>query len=346
MIHKPISYFDVQKNPKNYNTNNLHEFDPYLYVSSEKTLYIDSNWWTKTLSEPAKNMIVERIGKLDIDITINHKYLVETPHSYEKSDAELIVYRAYIDSHDFHVWFPMVQKLHAPPALCVPGLENTHLIKLTLEEKQNLAHLACKRMKKAKPINQDDIALLQSLQVKLAQYLDGQTEWFMRLSGTSGKNEVSVEPITTYDMLLRKLISNILFLHQEYEREDKETFIVLKPWNDEIQKPKEFRVFFCNGKITGVSQQYWQRVVSFREEDLETIAYAIENATFLKLAPYPSFVADVWISFREKKCYLIEYNPFGAHCGAGSSLFEWQKDYNQLYGHTNFAELRFTSVLI
>lgn len=43
---------------------------------------------------------------------------------------------------------------------------------------------------------------------------------------------------------------------------------------------------------------------------------------------------------------LIKLNPFGAHCGAGASFFNWHTDHDLLYGKTNNdPELRYLSAI-
>lgn len=61
------------------------------------------------------------------------------------------------------------------------------------------------------------------------------------------------------------------------------------------------------------------------------------------------FVADVYVNVNTKICHLIELNPFGAASGAGSSLFNWYKDYDLLYGinhdKNKEIELRYLSII-
>ncbi len=61
---------------------------------------------------------------------------------------------------------------------------------------------------------------------------------------------------------------------------------------------------------------------------------------------YKDFVGDVYIDMDEKVCKLVEVNPFGAHCGAGSGLFNWITDYDILYGNSSEEpELRYLSII-
>lgn len=52
----------------------------------------------------------------------------------------------------------------------------------------------------------------------------------------------------------------------------------------------------------------------------------------IDLILYASYVLDVVI-LEDNKVMLIECNPFGAWMSSGSALFDWQKDYDILYGN-------------
>ena len=80
------------------------------------------------------------------------------------------------------------------------------------------------------------------------------------------------------------------------------------------------------------------------QEELEGFEEALSNLTFLDHIPYHTFVADVYIDTSTHTCHLIELNPFGAHCGAGASFFNWVTDYDVLYG-LKPAEMRYLSAI-
>lgn len=333
---EPISYYTVFAFPNNYNSNNLHEYEPYLASEDGKEISIDCDWFN-SLPLFGQMMLMQRLGKANIVFDTNQK--VDVPHRHVKSAGELIAYKTFIDIHDFSCWINAVSLL--------PEFQGTLVIQMTGEEKEKLANLTKQRLHHAKSFCDIDQTGIFNLKKKIENAMSKCPElgFFMRLSGTSGKNEKSVEPISSVDQAIANLTSNILFLHQEYERSEKTTCIILRPWIDKIEKKNEFRVFVHNGTITGVSQQHWKELFCYSEEELKAVQVAVSNAPFFKpgRAPYHSFVADVWVSFEDSKCHLIEYNPFGAHCGAGSALFEWQADYEILYGMQE-PEFRFLSL--
>lgn len=335
---EPISYYNVFGNPSQYNSGNLHEYDPYLASEDGKEISIDRDWFN-SLPLFGQMLLMQRLGKENVVFDTNQT--IETPHRRVNTAGELIVYKTYIDMHDFQCWSSAVWSL--------PDFQGVLLIQITADDKKCLAEITQQRLEQGKLLQSINASGLFALKKKLISLMIHcpKSGYFMRLSGTSGKNEKSVEPIYTADQAVDALTDNAIFLHQEYQRLEKTTCIVLRPWLDQIEKKNEFRVFVHNGAVTGVSQQHWKELFCYSAEELQAVQKAIANASFLKpgLAPYHSFVADVWVSFDDEKCHLIEYNPFGAHCGAGSALFEWQRDHEILYGKQE-AQFRFTSLLL
>lgn len=45
---------------------------------------------------------------------------------------------------------------------------------------------------------------------------------------------------------------------------------------------------------------------------------------------YSSYVIDV--VYMNGRVFIVEFNPFGAEMSSGSALFNWDKDYNIMYG--------------
>jgi D123 len=143
---------------------------------------------------------------------------------------------------------------------------------------------------------------------------------------------------------------NKLFLNQEYRSDKKNVALVLMPWNHTLESKYEFRIFVVNGKLTAVSQQMWYKLYQYSQDELDLIMNALDDLKFMPDVPYDTFVGDVWIDLQnvnegDHECHLIECNPFGAQCGAGSSLFEWSNDFDQLYGKKNTIDFRYLSIL-
>jgi hypothetical protein len=167
--------------------------------------------------------------------------------------------------------------------------------------------------------------------------------YFVKLSGTSGKNEKSISKFSNAEDIIAHLASVKLFVDQEYKR-DKETYLILIKWDDKIELRNEFRIFIYNKQITGISQQS-KKLFNYSQEELEIFQEAFENINFIENLPYKDCVLDVYVDLELKKCILIEINPFGAHCGAGSSLFKWDDDYELLHSNLKDIEFRYLSII-
>ncbi len=177
--------------------------------------------------------------------------------------------------------------------------------------------------------------------------LDGGQEYFIRLSSTSGKNETPVRPFSNSFEIIEHLKRCKLFRSREYER-DKPTYLILIPWNSMIDARNEFRIFVCDGVLCCASPQYWWETHNYSSDELDIIQFVLADSTnfeFMKQLPFNTFIADVYIDMDTSSFRIIELNPFGAHCGAGSSLFNWIDDYRLLHGLNDESELRYLSIV-
>lgn len=334
-----LSFYDVRDGSRLCNTRNLHGFAPYDYDASSSTMFVDRTWFS-LLSDTAQSLIRCRLA--DLHCKLHTENEITVPHVHNKHAAEVAVYHSYIDSFDYQNWCGQVDLLNKD-VVCVP-LSGPEKAMLAKETRRRLMH-------EDAAMTDEERACSESLFLRLSSVVNSCNSLqglFLRLSGTSGKNKVALEPLFTVDQVWKRLTNNSLFLHQEYEQQTKNSAVIIMPWRDGIEKRNEFRVFFCDGRVTGVSQQHWYECFSYSDDELDAVERAITEAFFLSVdgSPFAQFVADVWVSFENAVCHLIEYNPFGAHSGAGSSLFEWVADFDQLYGRNGQApELRFTTIL-
>jgi hypothetical protein len=313
MIRKPIC---EEIDAARYNTSNEHAYDPY--VLDESAVLIDEAWWA-SLTAYCQRLIRARL---------NDRYRlgrVAVPHAVERhADLEL-VYQATIDSFDYQHWgVPL-----APVG--------TRLLALNDRVKKTL--LARYLGEPEAPTDRRDLARLA------ARITEGMLPggYFVRLSSTSGKNVRAPEPFNNAQQIVRHLTTMRPFATREYAR-DKETVLVLVPWNDAITARNEFRLFVVDRRITGASPQRCFEYHHYSAEELEAVEEALATTTLPRESPYATFVADVWIDFAARECHLIELNVFGAHSGAGSSLFNWIDDWDVLHG-TAPAELRYRAVI-
>ncbi len=117
------------------------------------------------------------------------------------------------------------------------------------------------------------------------------------------------------------------FLAQEYTARAKRTCVIAVPWSETISSTKkwEFRLFMRNGSIVAASQQEWNTVFDYTDEDVETILRAIKAIRFLPHLPFKTCVLDTWIEPQTATLNLIEVNPWGP---SGSALFHYLADFN------------------
>ena len=295
----------------NYNNYNEHEYDPYIITNGK--LQIDETWW-KSLTLSTQNIIKSKVSYELVD-------QINVPHTLCSPDPALtVVYWAYIESFDYQCWYS--------PNL-PNGPKNVILVKLDQLTKENL--LAKKG------------GSVQHLKQELETICFGGIEYFVRLSGTSGKNEKSIRSFKKAEDIIKHLMDVEQFQTREYKR-DKDTYLVLIPWNENIDPRCEFRIFVVEGKITAASPQKFWELQQYSSEELEAFQTAFDNIEFIGKVPYSTFVADVYIDIKTSICHLIELNPFGAHSGAGSSFFNWIDDFNILYGLVP-AEIRYLSAI-
>ena len=294
-----------------YNTNNLHENDPYI-VTDDGELIIDKEWWDHDVPEYSKELIRRRVefklGK------------VEIPHEIMLDMDLVVIYQAYQEGFEFPHWYKNIQEM-----------KDTIVIKLNPMMKQLFVQNKDEKDK--------DMSLVREyINSKIGK--DGL--WFVKTGCTSGKNESALQPLKNGDEIVDRLLEIREFQHRDFAIVDKDTYIIIRPWNDKINARNEFRLFVVNRKITGASPQKWAQCHNYTEDELDIVENSILNADLLRFSPYDTFVADVYIDFDTKICHLIEFNCFGDHSGAGSSLFNWRTDRDILYGLTQ-PELRFLS---
>jgi hypothetical protein len=126
--------------------------------------------------------------------------------------------------------------------------------------------------------------------------------------------------------------------------------LYLIPWQP-MSKDREFRVFVCENRVTCVSQQYLyqtNKLLAGLSEDarhelivswLDRIVTFHAEVLVPKLRHISSYSMDLSV-LDDGRLYFIEPNCFGAEYAAGSSLFHWIHDREQLYGLTDRVHFR------
>lgn len=296
------------------NTNNLRAYEPYY--DDGKDIIIDPTWW-KTVPNEAKNNILYEMNPVFKEVKVPH----DDP-GLTKKPREKFIYNAYVDAFDYNHWYS------AKDGEC-------QLLKIPAYIKRLMA--AC-NITGRKP-HPDIVEWIEDV------YPDGPPfkPCFARLGGTSGKNEKRPEPLETNEDLLRYLTQgNYILVRRELSVEDKDTYLILMPWID-IERKFEFRVFFRNNKVIGASQQFTGTLFNYTQEELEKLTKCFRKLSFPEV-PYYEWTADVYWDPVKKKMNLIECNPYGAHSGAGASLFEWNRD-REIFEGKSPPEFRYLSVI-
>jgi len=301
--------------PSSCRNQNIHEYSPYAIIRGRNV--IDIKWWN-SLTAYCRTLIETRLNwnfALD-SVPIPHEF------QYDSSDKFLtIVYRSYIDSFDYNIWYD---------SDLPNGPKGVQMVQIPLIMKKVLVRMYNEHL--------PYIPELDALCAQINQVIDPNQTYFIRLSSTSGKNDKSIRKFSSSDIQkpaqeILSYISKIkVFVDQEFRREDKYTYLILIPWNPKIDIKFEFRIFVLDGQLTGVTQQSRSMNFQHSAEELEAIEHAINNISFIASVPYKTFVGDVYIDIDTKICHLIELNPFGPHSGAGASLFDWVDDYKRLHG--------------
>jgi hypothetical protein len=277
------------------NNRNVHEYTPYIIGD---TNIIDEEWWN-SLSSQCQDMIKSRTNKSagDQEAFSSNFILskVQIPHEFQFDNSEKFlgtIYRAYIDSFDYNMWYPYIKNLQNCP-------KDIIMLEITLELKTLFVKLY---EKQDSWNNHVDDPHLSKFYNELKSKINYDNEYFLRMSSTSGKNEESVKIFTNADDILNHITTIKLFVDQEYKRRDKESYIILMPWNYKIESRYEFRIFVVNNILTGVSQQNRYDLYNYTTEELEMIEMALNNISFLKLCPYSTYVGDVFVDIETKQC--------------------------------------------
>lgn len=169
------------------------------------------------------------------------------------------------------------------------------------------------------------------------------SEWFLRTENCSGKDSpYCSQPITSFSDIIRIIETSDRI---GYFIGHKNKFsIYLVPYNKFITENLEweFRVFVHNKRITAISQYYTNIKYDLGKDGLN-VELLVKNARelrneFYHYYDFSDYVLDMFLI--PGKETIIEVNTFGIRGCCGSALFEWVKDYNQLYGDGSDIEVR------
>jgi hypothetical protein len=303
------------------NNNNLQQYTPYHKING--VMVIDTTWWNSLTMG-----IQQTIQRIVPDHVIGE---VKVPHDVKDDVDYKNMYHAYFSGFDYNCWYsPTITN----------GPQKVSLVKVPNHMKPILKGRAIVGSLNL-PLQEE----MKDLHDEIHKVMEPDVSYFMRMSSTSGKNEVPIRPFNNALEVMQALVRNPLFMRQEFNEMEKDSYIILVPWNHRMESKTEFRIFVVDGKLTCASQQYWGRLFNYSVEELETIQRSLSNLKFLNDLPYKDFTGDVWIDFETSECHLVECNPFGAHSGAGAALYNWDSDFLLMNGLEGPPQLRYQSVV-
>ena len=348
-------YPDIK--PCDYNNHGLKEYTPYIIDEKGDTM-IDYKWW-ESLTPYIKNLIINRTRTFILgNVNIPHNEQHDAENDVNKEKPLTTLFQSYLDGFDYNVWYEKEINQYA---------KNVEIIYLNTHEKNVLLEISERGIEAITNLN-DKMAIsnikesikksLETIKNKSDQSSSKQSSceqmksstFFVRLSGTSGKNEKPVQEYYSEHNIFQHLVTCDLFRGREYKR-DKQVCIIIMPFNENIESKYEFRMFIINNKLVAVCQQKWWELFNYSSEELdifEDLFHTLEKEYIAVNQKYKSYILDVYVNIFENRCDIIEINPFGAHCGAGSGLFNWVDDYdllNKLNEDTNDVEFRYLSLV-
>jgi len=175
--------------------------------------------------------------------------------------------------------------------------------------------------------------------IEILETLMSNPPYFIRLDGCSPKDSpLSFGPHVLPQSILKALMTSPRCLKNMRNQNGKFVKLFLNSWKS-VDATDEFRCFICDGSLTAISVYSYadERTIKWSSksiQDLTQVAFNIQgkwDEVSSKL-PWSSAVMDVYADFQSLEVSIVEFNPFGAQLGTGSSLFHWVKDYQYLYG--------------
>ena len=187
---------------------------------------------------------------------------------------------------------------------------------------------------------------------------DNEIPYFVRCENVSLKSgEHGPGPYYNIKQIVESLVSSV-HGHTPIYPNTAELTIYLIPWEPAISDSNEFRVFVNANRITAISQQAlysrFKPEPALVDIDLEKLMeiYAREIIKYFesdirkKITWTDAYTFDIAVILDETNLLVpifIEPNCFGAEYAAGSALFHWEHDRDQLYGtNKNIVHVRYT----
>lgn len=297
------------------NTANVMSVAPIREIDHELVLWRP---FFDGLSQSVLDYLVTLKYKVEDDFPI--PYVPQVPISDELNHLLML----YHDSFDY-------QHHHDEQIM---GLAN--IIFVPNKYKEEMAEITNIRLQSDRSINKflerDAIEYLLPL---IRAAMVSHPMWFVKLSAQSSKHDSDIKGVDTAEGTLDAITTSPTLLKNEWQRPNKSTYIILKPWNFLISKHNEFRLFVWGSKIRATTQQCWYTQLDHSQEYINTVINVIKGYQHSQKRPQ-NCVLDVIIQ-EDARIIIIELNPW---ISSGGGLFDWTVDYKVLYGLEGDAELR------
>ena len=325
--------FSFTKDKNNLNSNNHYEYNPFKVKN--KIIEIDRIWYNKLL-DISKSRIDQIKNHYKTKITfLEFKY----PHDNHKEldneiDKEIWynLYYTYLHQYDYEEWYKDLNM-------------NIELVKVNKSDLRILFEL-CRVRVIRNPSSSwiesqlDDLS--EQFKIDITNALKKfNNHCFVKTSKTSGKNEVKLEPkYTLTDVLMhftscKEYFKEFKYIIDNDYKFDYSLHFIIMPWNEKLDRDREFRIIVLDNKIKGISQQKWYKKIEFGDSEINKIYESIKKwfSSQTKF-PFSDVTIDLWVD-KEYNVHIIECNPGGIYSSSGSSLFHWINDYDKLCDETD-----------
>ncbi|UJR19946.1 hypothetical protein I4U23_023078 [Adineta vaga] len=303
------------------NTANVMSVAPIREIDDEIVLWRP---FFDVLSQPVQDYLVTLKYKVEDDFAI--PYVSKTPMSDELNHLLML----YNESFDY-------QHHHDEKTM---GLAN--IIPVPKQYKDEMTEITNIRLQSDRPIKnflQHDA--FEYLLPLIRRAMVSHPNWFVKLSAQSSKHDINIKSVSTAEDVLDIITKSPTLYKVEWQRQNKSTYIILKPWNPLISKYNEFRLFVWGNKITAATQQHWYVSLDHSQEYTDTVMKVINDYRHSPKLP-ANCVLDV-IILENATLLIIELNPWIC---SGSGLFEWAMDYKVLFGLEENSELRLANMSV
>jgi hypothetical protein len=292
----------IECKQKIYNNNRLIRYTPIIELNNN--IVIDNEWFNKQ-SEKLKKDLYDVFPSMILDD-------IELPH---KDFKEGEIYCKFLHVYKEQYMFDVYEHI----------FEDCYIVNLTEEERSEIIGLCIQYKIDPSLANclEEKISnnLFEKIKIQFRKCSKNESIGvFTKTSIKSAKHHKILTPCFSVNDILANLIvsahviQSLLFGNCN---------IILRPWNEHINKNNEFRIYILDKKIKCISQQKLDNICC--ELDPETIIDSIYKMwnELMKIINYNDCVIDCYV--HNGKAEPIEVNSGGCWSTAGSALFNWEE---------------------